>query len=320
MPAPPKPAARPIAFGMSSPQGALAPGRADPIARPGVSATDLMLLGMSIIWGVNFSVVKYGTSQLAPLAFNGVRMSIAVVTLLALMYVRQRPRLSWRDAGALLGLGVLGNGLYQILFIEGIARTRAGSVALILAAAPAFVAMIGRLLGVERVSGRGWGGIALSLLGIGLVSASKPQSSGSATVVGNLLVLGGALCWASFSVFVKPYANRIGSVELGALTMLGGLVPLLIVASPSLAAAPWSTLPAGVWGALIYSGFGALVVAGLFWVRGVRVLGPTRTAMYVNLQPVIALLVAWAALHEVPTLSQGIGTAAIIAGVLLTRS
>ena len=55
-------------------------------------------------------------------------------------------------------------------------------------------------------------------------------------------------------------------------------------------------------------------------MRGVRVLGPTRTAMYVNLQPVMALIVAWAALGETPTPAQLGGTGAIIAGVLLTRS
>ncbi|HUF29819.1 MAG TPA: DMT family transporter [Gemmatimonadaceae bacterium] len=306
---------------MASRSGAVAPGSADPIARPGVSTTDLMLLGMSIIWGVNFSVVKYGTTQLAPLAFNGIRMTIAVLTLGALVWARGGLRLSWRDARSLLVLGLLGNGLYQILFIEGIARTRAGTVALILAAGPAFAALIGRVMGVERVSARGWGGIALSLAGIALVTAGTPESSsGSTTFMGNTLVLAGALCWATFSVLLKPYANRIGAVQLGSVTMLGGLLPLLVVASPSLAAVSWGAMPPGVWLALIYSGFGALAVAGLFWLRGVRVLGPTRTAMYVNLQPAMALLVAWWALNEVPTAAQWGGAGAIIAGVLLTRS
>jgi drug/metabolite transporter (DMT)-like permease len=281
----------------------------------------MMLLGMSVIWGVNFSVVKYGTTQLAPLAFNGIRMTIAVLTLGVLVWARGGPRLSWRDARALFVLGLLGNGLYQILFIEGIARTRAGTVALILAAGPAFVALIGRILGVERVSARGWFGIGLSLAGIALVTAGTPaSSSGSTTFLGNMLVLAGALCWAIFSVLLKPYANRIGAVQLGSITMLGGLIPLLVVASPSLLVVSWGAMPAGLWLALVYSGFGALAVAGLFWLRGVRVLGPTRTAMYVNLQPVIALLVAWWALNEVPTAFQWGGTGAIIAGVLLTRS
>jgi drug/metabolite transporter (DMT)-like permease len=72
--------------------------------------------------------------------------------------------------------------------------------------------------------------------------------------------------------------------------------------------------------ALFFSGLGALVLAYLFWYRGVRVLGPTRTAMYSNLQPVIALLIAWPALSEVPTLIQGAGAVTIIAGVILTRT
>jgi drug/metabolite transporter (DMT)-like permease len=306
---------------MSSPQGAVAPGRADPIARPGVSATDLMLLGMSIIWGVNFSVVKYGTTQMPAIAFNGIRMTIAVLTLALLVRLRGGLGMSWRDARGLFVLGLFGNGLYQIMFIEGIARTRAGTVALILAAGPAFVALIGRFLGVERVSARGWSGIALSLAGIALVTVGTPaSSSGAATLTGNLLVLGGALLWAGFSVLLKPYANRIGAAQLGAVTMLGGLLPLLLVATPALGGLSWNAISGWTWGALMYSGFGALVVAGLFWVRGVRVLGPTRTAMYVNLQPVIALLVAWAALGEIPAAAQWGGTGAIIAGVLLTRS
>ncbi|HSJ64086.1 MAG TPA: DMT family transporter [Gemmatimonadaceae bacterium] len=306
---------------MSTPQGAVAPGRAEPIARSGVSTTDLMLLGMSIIWGVNFSVVKYGTMHLPPLAFNGIRMSLALLTLGALTLARGGLRMARRDIVALLALGLLGNGLYQILFIEGIARTRAGTVALILAAGPAFVALFGRLLRVERVSRRGWIGIALSVAGIALVSAgATAASSGSETMVGNGLVLAGALCWAIFSVLLKPYANRIGAAQLGTVTTAGGLTALLLVAAPSLGRMDWTGVPPGVWGALAYSGFGALALAGLLWVRGVRVLGPTRTAMYVNLQPVMALLVAWAALGEIPTPAQLGGTGAIIAGVLLTRS
>jgi drug/metabolite transporter (DMT)-like permease len=120
-------------------------------------------------------------------------------------------------------------------------------------------------------------------------------------------------------VLLKPLTNRIDTVRVGAYTMAGGALPLLAVAAPALAGADWGRVPPSVWAALCYSGLGALVVAYLFWYRGVRVLGPTRTAIYANLQPVIALLVAWALLGEVPTGWQWAGTAAIVAGVLLTR-
>ncbi len=73
------------------------------------------------------------------------------------------------------------------------------------------------------------------------------------------------------------------------------------------------------WGAILYSGIGALVIAYIFWFYGVRKLGPTRTALYGNLQPLIALLVAWLTLGEMPTSWQGLGAATIVGGVLLTR-
>jgi drug/metabolite transporter (DMT)-like permease len=96
-------------------------------------------------------------------------------------------------------------------------------------------------------------------------------------------------------------------------------VPVALFALPDIAAADWGRVPPVAWGAVLYSGLGALVVAYLFWYRGVRVLGPTRTAMYANLQPIIALLVAWALLREVPTVWQWTGAATIVAGVLMTR-
>jgi drug/metabolite transporter (DMT)-like permease len=107
--------------------------------------------------------------------------------------------------------------------------------------------------------------------------------------------------------------------QLSALTMVGGAIPLAVVASPTLVATNWAGLSTLGWLAIAYSGVGSLVIAYYFWYRGVRVLGPTRTAMYSNLQPVIAILVAWLWLAETPTPWQGIGAVCIMSGLLLTR-
>ncbi len=292
--------------------------------RPGFTGTDLMLLGMALIWGVNFSVVKHATDVMHPLAFNGVRVALAAVALLAISSVLRSPAPSRRDTLTLLALGVLGNGLYQLLFIEGIARTRAGNAALVMAATPAFIALLGRAIGVERVSLRGWSGVVLSITGIGLVvfgAADQTQvvGAGRATLLGNLMVLGGSLSWALFTVLLKPFTARLDLLRISALTMVGGALPLAALASPSLIATDWEAVGAGAWLAILYSGIGALVIAYLFWYRGVQVLGATRTAVYGNLQPAIALLVAWIALHEVPGQWQWLGALTIIAGVILTR-
>jgi len=109
------------------------------------------------------------------------------------------------------------------------------------------------------------------------------------------------------------------TTALSAVTMIGGAVPLVLVSLPTLRQTNLGEVGFGGWAAVAYSGLLALVVAYLFWYRGVRTLGPTRSAMYANLQPIIALGVAWATLHETPHLLQLIGAACIMGGLLLTR-
>ncbi len=290
---------------------------------PGPSVTDLLLVTMSFIWGINYSVVKYGAAAIAPLAYNGVRVTLAAVVLLALVAWTRRSMPSRRDVLTLLALGVLGNGVYQLLFIEGVSRTRAGDAALVLAASPAFIAIFGRALGVERITMRGVAGISLSLLGMAFVVYGREiASTGSAhsTLAGNALVLAGSVVWAGYSVLLKPRADHLDIVTISAFTMAGGAVVMLLAAAPALLHTDWRAVGALTWGAIAYSGIFALVIAYLFWYRGVQVLGPTRTAMYSNLQPVIALGAAWAALGEIPTPWQALGAGTIIAGVVLTRT
>ena len=141
---------------MSSPNAApTTSAREHPYGRSAVLITDVSLVLMAVIWGVNFSVVKYGTEQLSALAFNGARVMLAAVALAMLAFIPRPARISRRDIGALLLLGVLGNGVYQVLFIEGVAITRAGDAALVVAASPALIALAGRILGIERVTRRG---------------------------------------------------------------------------------------------------------------------------------------------------------------------
>jgi drug/metabolite transporter (DMT)-like permease len=288
---------------------------------PGLTVTDLLLLLMALVWGVNYVVVKYATGELPPLAFNSTRVVLAVVVLSGIVKASGYTLPHGRDRLMLLALGALGNGLYQIFFIEGISRTRAGDAALLISAAPAFMAILGWLRGSERIGRRGVVGIALSLVGMTLVvfGNAQPAMGGRATMLGDALILGSCLCWSVYSVLVKPYTERIQGLPLHATTMLGGAIPLVLVSLPTLARTPWSAVSTGGWMAIAYSGLLALSLAYLFWYRGVKMLGPTRSAMYANLQPIIALSVAWVTLDEAVHLSQLAGAAFIMAGLVLTR-
>jgi drug/metabolite transporter (DMT)-like permease len=298
----------------------VAPGRPAHPPGPGVWLTDASLFLMALIWGTNFVVVKFATGVLPPLAFKAVRLTFAAVTLMVVGAIRPHPWPDRQRTLALLGLGVLGNGLYQVFFIKGVSLTRAGDAALLIAATPAFIALIGRMKGIERIGKKGWIGIVLSIAGMGLVSGAAAFAQTASAVMGDLLILAGALSWAFYTVLLKPHMHDVDGVKLSALTMVGGAVAFDVYAGPSVVSTDWNGAPPAAFGALVFSGLGALVIAYLFWYRGVRILGPTRTAMYSNLQPVFAVLIAWAILGEIPTIWQGVGAASIMSGLVLARS
>ncbi len=295
---------------------------ADSTTRPAFGVTDILLFMMAVIWGINFVVVKYATNVFNPVAFTGLRVGTAALFLVLVALARGRFALPRRDVLGLLMCGVVGNGLYQLFFVHGVARTRAGNAALIVAAAPAFIALFARLRGLERVKRMTLVGIALSVLGVGLVIAgsARPSNGQTTTLLGSVLVFFGVLCWSVYTIMLQPYTKRIDVFRLSAITMVGGAVPLLLASTPALIDTNWGAVGQGGWWALFYSSVISMGVAYFFWYRGLRILGPTRTAVYANLQPIIALGVAWAFLGEIPTIFQGVGAATIVAGVFLTRS
>ena len=285
---------------------------------------ELSLVLMSLIWGVNYIVIKYATGIVSPLAYNAARILLATLALLAVATVWGGARPTRSDAIALVLLGVLGNGIYQVLFIEGVARTRAGEAALVVGASPALMALFGAWRGIERLSARSAIGIAISMAGVGLIVLGRAASGADAdahggSVVGDLLVLCGSVSWAVYTVLLTPYLPRVSGWWVSASTMMGGLLVLSVVGARAVLATSWTALPSSAWLAMTYSGLGALVVAYILWYYGVRTLGPTRTALYGNLQPIVALVAAWPTLGEVPTAWQGVGAVAIVSGVVLTR-
>jgi drug/metabolite transporter (DMT)-like permease len=289
-------------------------------ARREILVTEALLVLMSIVWGMNFAVMKYGTDVLEPLAYNGVRLVIGSAVMYAILYTRRLPPLPWKDIRGLMLLGGLGTGLYQLFFINGLAMTRAGTASLVIASSPAVIAIVGRFMGVEKVSVKAVWGIALSIGGIAFVILSSAGSSeGQSSMVGDLLILASVVCWSFYTHLMRPFTHRVDGIQIATWALIGGTIPVFLIAIPAIARANWGAVVPLTWGAIFYSGVGSMGIAYLFWYRGVRVIGSTRTAMFSNLQPIVALAVSWPLLGEKPTWLQGIGATAVLGGLLLTR-
>ena len=118
---------------------------------PSHGATYLALAALIFIWASNFSVVKFALRDMSPLAFNGLRFTIASLILWLTVQIGGRTAtIHRRHWLALIGLGILGNTIYQVLFIYGIDWTLAGNAALMLATTPIFTTLLSVLFRQEK--------------------------------------------------------------------------------------------------------------------------------------------------------------------------
>ena len=288
----------------------------------GRGSTDFGLLVMAIIWGVNFPLIKASLPQIPPLAFNALRFPLAASTVFLIL--RWKGPIPWpesRDWPRILALGILGNVVYQGFFIFGVNATFAGNAAILLATTPVWTIGLSTLRRHEQPGQMVWIGIFATLTGMVLVVLGGGQTIGvgGSTLRGDLLMVGAAMTWSTYSVGSRGLIQKYGSLQVTAWTLWVGSFGLVLLGFPSLLRAPLGEASTLAWGGVVYAGVLAIGLAYILWYRGVQRIGNSRTAAYANLTPVVALGVAWIWLGEVPGLLQGLGAVVVLSGLSLAR-
>jgi drug/metabolite transporter (DMT)-like permease len=305
-----------------------------PPVRSGPALIDLLLLLMVLIWATNYSVIKRAFAEIPPQPFNVVRMAMASVVYLAAIAIARRraagrdqpiasvfytPQpLTRSDRWALLWVGLVGHLCYQTCFVSGVDATSVSNAALIIGATPAVVAVASALLGRERITPFHWAGAAVSAAGI-VVVVGQSASFGGTTLHGDLLVMVSVCCWAAYTIGAAGLMRRHSPLYVTGTTMAIGAVPYAVIFFPAVLRVDWLGLSRYTLVALPLSALLALCLAYLIWYAGVQRLGPARTAIYSNVVPLAAMLVARVWLGEPITAVKIGGAAAIVTGVLLTR-
>lgn len=285
-------------------------------------ATDVGLVVVALIWGVNFSVVKVVLDELSPLALNALRFPLAAIALGLAVRAIPGPVLPHRDdVGRVVALGLIGNVVYQLCFIYGLDWTLAGNASLLLATTPAWTLVLSSAVGHERPTAAAVTGLVATVVGIGLVVLGRGDalSLGGSSLAGDLLMLGASVLWATYTVAGRGPVRRYGPLRMTTWALWVGTPVLVLMGIPSLLDADLSAVSPGGWAGVVYAGLLSIGLAYLLWYRGVQRLGNSRTAVYANLVPVTALLTAWLWLGEVPTGLQLIGAGVILLGLTLAR-
>lgn len=274
-------------------------------------------LAATLLWGVNFTAAKRVLLEVDPLAVAAARAAGGLVVFLAMLLLLDGPRgFAWSRLKRAAPLGLLGVFANQIFFIEGLKRTSASHSAVLIALLPLYVLLLSLLTRQERLTPWKGIGIGAAFGGVVLVAAGHGARAGGATLLGDLITMCGGMAFAAYTVLGRPVVRDLGPLRTTALAFAGGGTAILLVASPAARRQDWRSLtPTAAWG-LVYVVVGATVLAYLFYYLALDRLEPSKVAVFMYLQPVVAALLATFVTGEPLTPRFVAGGALILAGVL----
>jgi drug/metabolite transporter (DMT)-like permease len=285
--------------------------------------TDLSLVGVAVIWGINIPVMKTGLEQLDVFVFNAVRLTISALTL-ALFAANERRRGTLPKPGLtfkqLLTFAGMISAVYQVLFLLGVSFTTSGNTALIMATVPMWTALLARVFLHEKLRKLAWWGLSVALIGTVIVAFQKGDvTAGLETLWGNLLMLGAAWLWSSGTVYSRPLLTRISPLQLSAWASVLALPVHWLLAAGRYEVSFPALQSVNLWLIILYSGVLSSGLSLPMWNYGVRQAGAAHAAVIQNLIPVVAIIAAWLSRGEPVTQAQILGGSLILSGVIMVR-
>lgn len=282
------------------------------------------LIAVALIWGTGSVAIKIAVEGFPPLTAAGLRLALASALYAPLLWLNRRtaPLPGRRDLPLLLWLALTGYLLFNVLYFLALDRTTATHAVLIWGAQPIVTAVLAALLIGERVSRRAIGGVLVSTAGVGLIVASSLDAgtAGGADLLGDLMLISLMVSWVFYTVASRTAMQRLSPLaSTGYACLLGFAMMLPVTLLGGFRVEQLADAPLRSWLAVGFSGGVSVVLSYILWNRALLRLGPTRTAVFVNLSPVWGLFMSWLLEDETLTWIHAAGAVLIVGGVLVAN-
>jgi drug/metabolite transporter (DMT)-like permease len=213
----------------------------------------------------------------------------------------------------------LGNFLFSICMLYGVAMTSALAAGVIMAAIPAAVAMLSWLGLGERIRPRTVGAIACAATGIGLLAFARHpgDAAAAASPLGYALLVGAVLCEAAYVVIGKRLTGQVSPRRISALINLWGLALVTPLGLWQALRFDFGAVRLGTWSLLFFYAVAASVVTVWLWMKGLKHVPAPQAGVYTVLLPISAAAVGVGVLGETFTSGHGVALGFALAGLLL---
>ncbi len=255
---------------------------------------------LTLVWGMNWSIMKIGAMQLPPLWFRGLGLVMGTALLGLVLALRgtplRLPRGAFRQVVALSFPNIM---VWYSIVTIGVTLLPAGRAAILGFTMPAWAALIGVVIYRERLDTRTIVGVACAVAGIVLL-VSGDWTALAGHPLGMSLMLIAAVSWAWGTHALRRTKLDMDTLALTFWMMLVAC-PVLLGASAVLEGSRWRVPQGHEWWPIVYNAVLVLAVGNLIWFTVARTLAPTAAGLSSMLIPVVGVFSGMAMLAETPT-------------------
>ena len=276
----------------------------------------------AVLFGSSVVAVGVAVQEVPPLSLAVLRFGqggLLLVFLILLLGARDLLRARWHDLPLLMLLGAILFTVFPVTFNASLRLIEASRGALILATIPLWSALLARMTRSERLMPRQLVGVFLSLGGVTLALAERGVGwqGGLGSLAGDGLMLVTALCGATYAVLAQRAFARYSALTVTTYAMVLGTLLLLPVALVEGLVGVLPQLDRQTVALLVFLGVFGGALGFFLWTFALTRLTPTQVAVYINLNPLVAMVLAAALLAERLTVIFAAGFGAVLLGVLL---
>ncbi|MDO4484635.1 MAG: DMT family transporter [Clostridia bacterium] len=274
----------------------------------------LSMIFVNVMWGLSFMASKLALSSgFSVMMLAAMRYAVAVVCLLPFALRDKRSRLRKKDIHMIFLSGFTGITLYYYFEYSGISRTSTVNTSLIIASVPMMTMLAEAVIDHKRMTAAQLIGSLVSLCGVGaIVLGSRGEE---ASLVGDLFIVGCAVVWVIYIFVSRGLRQSYSSIAMNAwqaVAALITLVPLAFTQPCDLSAVTWEG-----WAAMLVL---AVVCSSLCYVlygQSLSEMSPLASAIFINLQPFVAIIAGALFLGERITPVGLLGGVMIIASIFI---
>ncbi len=278
----------------------------------------IAMLVAVLVWGISFINIRVAMGVMGAMTLGGLRFFMATLILFIIMKaLKVDLTLHKKDLPLFLIAAGIGITVYFFFENNGVKYTSASIASIIIGAIPVFSVIAETVIYKKKLTKVLISSVILSVLGVGLIVGLDLQDlEHGGSIIGYLMMFGAVISWIIYSIANKPLFERY---DQGVITFYQSLIGLIFF----LPFIPFETnqwdkiLTPNIFMHVFFLAAFASALGFYLYLKGLNYLGISESSIYINLIPVVTVIISYFWLGETLSFMQMVGGGLVIASVYI---